>query len=293
MHDVCRILLVDDHKLLMEGIRSLLAPHSHLRVAGMAPDGKEAVGLAATLSPDLVIMDISMPGMNGVEASRAILQIRPETRILIYTGHEDQRHLLELIQLGIMGHVCKSDPPSVLLQAIDAVRQGEVFLSCRTPVFIHSSHPSPSPPFHSLLLSFPHPTSHPHSFSSYIIKPPYSCPSHPYILIFSPPPPPSPPSPISPPPTHSSSPQFSHSTLPTPSPYSPLNLLHTLPLQKLPYHTPLPTNITPNLPTIFLSFTLVYTSPHLFHPSHPPTTIYFLITLSNSQSPHPIPHFPP
>ena len=130
MHDVCRILLVDDHKLLMEGIRSLLAPHSHLRVAGMAPDGKEAVGLAATLSPDLVIMDISMPGMNGVEASRAILQIRPETRILIYTGHEDQRHLLELIQLGIMGHVCKSDPPSVLLQAIDAVWQGEVFLSC-------------------------------------------------------------------------------------------------------------------------------------------------------------------
>lgn len=115
MHDVCRILLVDDHKLLMEGIRSLLAPHSHLRVAGMAPDGKEAVGLAATLSPDLVIMDISMPGMNGVEASRAILQIRPETRILIYTGHEDQRHLLELIQLGIMGHVCKSDP--------DAARQ--------------------------------------------------------------------------------------------------------------------------------------------------------------------------
>ena len=133
MHDVCRILLVDDHKLLMEGIRSLLAPHSHLRVAGMAPDGKEAVGLAATLSPDLVIMDISMPGMNGVEASRAILQIRPETRILIYTGHEDQRHLLELIQLGIMGHVCKSDPPSVLLQAIDAVRQGEVFLSCADP----------------------------------------------------------------------------------------------------------------------------------------------------------------
>ena len=133
MHDVCRILLVDDHKLLMEGIRSLLAPHSHLRVAGMAPDGKEAVGLAATLSPDLVIMDISMPGMSGVEASRAILQIQPETRILIYTGHEDQRHLLELIQLGIMGHVCKSDPPSVLLQAIESVRQGEIFLSCADP----------------------------------------------------------------------------------------------------------------------------------------------------------------
>ena len=147
MHDVCRILLVDDHKLLMEGIRSLLAPHSHLRVA---PDGKEAVGLAATLSPDLVIMDISMPGMNGVEASRAILQIRPETRILIYTGHEDQRHLLELIQLGIMGHVCKSDPPSVLLQAIDAVRQGEVFLSCADPggcmaALMRQNRPRPRP----------------------------------------------------------------------------------------------------------------------------------------------------
>ena len=86
MHDVCRILLVDDHKLLMEGIRSLLAPHSHLRVAGMAPDGKEAVGLAATLSPDLVIMDISMPGMNGVEASRAVL-LKAERVILNFITH--------------------------------------------------------------------------------------------------------------------------------------------------------------------------------------------------------------
>ena len=131
--EICRILLVDDHKLLMEGIRSLLAPYPHLRVAGMAQDGSEAVSLAAALAPHSVIMDLTMPGMNGVEASRAVLQVRPAARILIYTGHKDQRFLPELIELGIMGHVCKSEAPGVLLQAIESLRRGEVFLTCPDP----------------------------------------------------------------------------------------------------------------------------------------------------------------
>ncbi|MDO5484020.1 MAG: response regulator transcription factor [Desulfovibrionaceae bacterium] len=133
MQDICRILLVDDHKLLMEGVRSLLAPYPHLRVAGMAQSGSEAVPLAASLMPHIIIMDLGMPGMNGVEASRAVLQVLPEARILIYTGHEDQRFLPELVELGIMGHVRKSESPGVLLEAIDSIRAGEVFLTCPDP----------------------------------------------------------------------------------------------------------------------------------------------------------------
>ena len=131
--EICRILLVDDHKLLMEGVRSLLAPHAHLRVAGMALSGGEAVALAASLAPQIVIMDLGMPGMNGVDASRAVLQVQPQARILIYTGHEDQRFLPELIDLGIMGHVRKSEPPGVLLKAIESLRRGETFLTCPDP----------------------------------------------------------------------------------------------------------------------------------------------------------------
>ncbi|MBQ3060045.1 MAG: response regulator transcription factor [Desulfovibrio sp.] len=133
MQDICRILLVDDHKLLMEGVRSLLAPYAHLRVTGMARSGSEAVALAASLTPHIVIMDLTMPGMNGVEASRAILQALPRTRILIYTGHEDQRFLPELMELGIMGHVRKSEAPEVLLKAIESLRRNEIFLTCPDP----------------------------------------------------------------------------------------------------------------------------------------------------------------
>lgn len=131
--EICRILLADDHKLLMEGIRSLLAPHAHLRVAGMALSGGEAVSLAASLAPQIVIMDLGMPGMNGVDAARAVLEVQPQARILIYTGHEDQRFLPELIDIGIMGHVRKSEPPGVLLKAIESLRRGEIFLSCPDP----------------------------------------------------------------------------------------------------------------------------------------------------------------
>ena len=131
--DVCRILLVDDHKLLMEGVRSLLAPYAHLRVAGMALNGGEAVALAASLAPHLLILDLGMPGMNGVETGRAVLQVRPRTRVLVYTGHEDQRWLPELMDMGIMGHVRKSEPPGVLLKAIESLRRGEIFLSFPDP----------------------------------------------------------------------------------------------------------------------------------------------------------------
>lgn len=130
--ETCRILLVDDHKLLMEGVRSLLAPHADMRVVGMAADGEEALRLAALYTPHIVIMDLSMPGMNGVEAARALRSLCA-ARIIIYTMHGDQRFLLELIQAGIAGHVLKGDPPSTLLRAVEAVRGGQVFFSGADP----------------------------------------------------------------------------------------------------------------------------------------------------------------
>lgn len=130
--ETCRILLVDDHKLLMEGVRSLLAPHPDIRVVGMAADGEEALRLAALHAPHVVIMDLSMPGMNGVEAARALRGICA-ARIIIYTMHGDQRFLLELIQAGIAGHVLKGDPPSTLLRAVEEVRRGQIFFSGADP----------------------------------------------------------------------------------------------------------------------------------------------------------------
>ncbi len=125
----CRILLVDDHVLLMEGVRSFLATHRDLRVIGMASNGKEAINLTALHNPHIIILDISMPDMHGIEIAKAVRAVCPQTKILIYTMHTDQRFLLELIQLGIMGHVTKGEPSSVLLHAIQALRKGQVFLS--------------------------------------------------------------------------------------------------------------------------------------------------------------------
>lgn len=131
--DPFRILLADGHKLLMEGVRSLLAPYRHLRVVGMAHTGGEAVALAASLNPQLLLLDMNLTGMNGMEVGRAVLEVQPMIRILIYTGYTDQRYLPELLDLGIMGHVCKSDPPGMLLRAIESVRNGDIFLSFSDP----------------------------------------------------------------------------------------------------------------------------------------------------------------
>lgn len=128
-----RILLADDHKLLMEGVRSLLMPYAHLRVCGMAVSGSAAVSLATSQNPHILLLDLNMPGMNGIEAGRAITQLLPSMRIIIYTGDEEQRFLPELIDIGIMGHVRKSDSPQTLLKAIECVRKGEVYLSFPDP----------------------------------------------------------------------------------------------------------------------------------------------------------------
>ena len=129
MTDICRVLLVDDHKLLMEGVRAFLEPRKDMEVVGMASTGEEGLRLARSTRPHVVIMDLSMPDMNGLECTRALRDACPEARVIIYTMHADQRYLLELFQAGIAGHVLKEDPPSCLVEAIAQVYQGRHFYS--------------------------------------------------------------------------------------------------------------------------------------------------------------------
>ena len=133
METPSRILLIDDHRLLMEGERSLLAPYAHLRIVGQATSGEEGIACAAALRPDICLMDLSMPGIGGVEACRGVLETLPDCRVVIYSRHDDGRFLLELFQAGIWGYVCKKDSPGRLLQAIYAARQGEVFMGLPDP----------------------------------------------------------------------------------------------------------------------------------------------------------------
>jgi DNA-binding NarL/FixJ family response regulator len=128
-----RVLLVDDHDVVIEGIKSVLEGLEGYAVAGMATSGTRAVAQALNLRPDIVVMDISMPGMNGVEATKEIKARLPETRIVIYTMFSDKEYVLELFRAGIDGYVLKQDPLSDLLLALDAVKGGGTYFSTEAP----------------------------------------------------------------------------------------------------------------------------------------------------------------
>jgi DNA-binding NarL/FixJ family response regulator len=131
--DIRTLLIADDHQVVIEGIKGLFAARPDIRIAGEAGTGAQAVALAEALKPDVVIMDISMPGMNGVEATIAIRQAAPASDIIIYTMHSDQRFILELFKAGISGHVLKADDPTHLVKAVDAVIRGGTYFTTVTP----------------------------------------------------------------------------------------------------------------------------------------------------------------
>jgi DNA-binding NarL/FixJ family response regulator len=123
-----RILLVDDHAILREGLRALLSYYPDVEVVGEAEDGAQAIECVKHLSPDIVLMDIAMPGMNGLEATRRICQIYPETRVLILTQYEDQPYVLPLLRAGASGYVVKRALGTDLIHAVRTVAGGESFL---------------------------------------------------------------------------------------------------------------------------------------------------------------------
>ena len=123
-----RILLADDHTVLRAGLRALLAGQCDLEVIGEASDGAEAIRLAQTLHPDVVVMDIGMPGVNGIDATARIKRELPGVKVLILSMHDDQGYLRQVLRVGASGYVLKRAADTELLAAIRAAARGEVFL---------------------------------------------------------------------------------------------------------------------------------------------------------------------
>ncbi len=126
-----RLLLVDDHPIVREGIKSALSTKKNISIVGEAATGEEAIVKAKKLCPDVILMDINMPGMSGLEAARRLRKTVPDSKILALTMHENREYVLEMSQLGARGYVYKDSSPSELVRAIEAVHGGEFFFSPR------------------------------------------------------------------------------------------------------------------------------------------------------------------
>jgi DNA-binding NarL/FixJ family response regulator len=124
-----RLLVVDDHPVVRRGLTSCLSKHSELQIVGEAKDGQEALRLIKSLAPDVVLMDIDMPQMNGVEVTEILRRDHPAVRVLILTMHRHSDYVMRIIQSGARGYLLKEAMPEEMLTAIQTVHQGETFFS--------------------------------------------------------------------------------------------------------------------------------------------------------------------
>ena len=122
------LVLADDHAVVRSGLRMLLDAQSDMEIIGEAENGREAVELTRTLNPDVVLMDILMPEMNGIEATRQILGLETDTAVLALTMYEDEQYFIEMLRAGAVGYVPKRAAPDVLVTAIRTVNLGAVFI---------------------------------------------------------------------------------------------------------------------------------------------------------------------
>jgi two-component system response regulator NreC len=123
-----RLLLVDDHQIVRAGLRMLFQAESDMEIVGEVDTGEDALRAVGELKPDVVIMDVAMPGMSGIEATRRIKEISPDTAVLAVTMHEDEQYFFEMLNAGASGYIPKRAAPDDLVSAIRVVSQGEVFL---------------------------------------------------------------------------------------------------------------------------------------------------------------------
>ena len=124
-----RLLLVDDHALVREGIRSSLVHFSSIQPVGEAANGKEALRKCKELRPDVVLMDLNMPEMNGLEATALIREKFPETKIIALTVHDNKEYIFKILRAGAHGYVLKDTSPEELVRAIESVARGGAFFS--------------------------------------------------------------------------------------------------------------------------------------------------------------------
>ena len=119
-----RVVIADDHRILREGVKALLSEHADLQVVGEAEDGRRAIDLTLELDPDVLLMDIAMPGLGGLEATLELRQKHPRTKILILTQYEDQEYVRRFLKAGVSGFVLKRAAGTALVAAIRAVHGG-------------------------------------------------------------------------------------------------------------------------------------------------------------------------
>lgn len=123
-----KVLIVDDHAVVRDGIKAMLSIHDDIEVVGGAAEGREAIEKARELVPEVVIMDIAMPGMDGFEATRRILKENPKTKVLILTQHDSKEYILAAIKAGATGYVPKRALGSELVSAVRAIYQQDSYL---------------------------------------------------------------------------------------------------------------------------------------------------------------------
>jgi DNA-binding NarL/FixJ family response regulator len=131
-----RILVVDDHAVVRRGVRSLLESHEGWEVCGEATTGRDAVEQSRRLRPDVVVMDLSLPELNGLDATRQILKDAPDTEVLVLTMHHSEELARDVLQAGARGYVLKSDADENLITAVDSLRQHKPFLTSTVTEFV-------------------------------------------------------------------------------------------------------------------------------------------------------------
>lgn len=141
-----RILLADDHETVREGLRMILNAQPDMQVVATVGDGREAVAEAERIVPDVVIMDISMPGLNGLAATTQLMERCPSARVLTLTRHADSSYLQQLMRAGAAGYVLKQSRPAELLHAIRAVASGSKYLDASMTAPVLNSYSKTTPP---------------------------------------------------------------------------------------------------------------------------------------------------
>ncbi|OGR11990.1 MAG: hypothetical protein A2277_20360 [Desulfobacterales bacterium RIFOXYA12_FULL_46_15] len=128
-HPQIEIVIADDHTIVRQGLRKLLEEEECLKITGEAMDGREAIQIVQKLKPDIVIMDIAMPILNGIEAARQIKQSELKTKVIILSMHDHTRYIRELLSIGVSGYLLKNAASGDIIKAIHAVIKGESYLS--------------------------------------------------------------------------------------------------------------------------------------------------------------------
>jgi DNA-binding NarL/FixJ family response regulator len=127
--EIIKVLLADDHGVVRSGIRSLLETENDIEVIGEASNGQEALAKAKILQPNLIIIDVRMPVLNGIEATRKIRQEVPDTRVLVLSMHDDEEYVLQALECGASGYLLKDASKDEFLKAVKMIHQGEMYFS--------------------------------------------------------------------------------------------------------------------------------------------------------------------